>query len=463
MIATIASAAPESNGIRSTGIIPLLLSLAIFPAAWAAPEPSAGGQAVGALNLDEAISEGLSHSPDIQRAEAALDETHWKKNEVFGAGFLPKISASAVHYFDVTKYEMTDLVFAGQEVSFPGIFPNNQFTLSATLPIFDGLANVYHSEAASLDESASEQDLSRLRFTLTERIRLAFYQALAAAALRDVAVENVKTLEDHLKMVQIQRRGGTATQYDTLRVEVQLNEARSDEDDAEDAMLQTRKALIRLMGLAGDDRALTGRLPAPDANLVRGLELTDQTPPDRGDLRALELREEAADKERKAGNSWLIPSISAGGQFIYYDLLLYDNAIIDNHNYQTAYNLGIFLTWNLFDGGVSYSRSREIAARQVEAEKASEAARIQVPNDFIYWKKRYLSNTDHYKSKQLDVSRSEESVRLAEDEARAGTRTSTEVLDAELDLFRSRAGVVNAQVNAAESLINLELALGRTI
>ena len=48
-------------------------------------------------------------------------------------------------------------------------------------------------------------------------------------------------------------------------------------------------------------------------------------------------------------------------------------------------------------------------------------------------------------------------------EERAGTRTSSETLDAELDLFRARAGVVNAQVNASEAQIRLELALGRRL
>jgi outer membrane protein TolC len=417
----------------------------------------------GSLTLDQAISEGLKNSPEVQRSEAVLDENHWRKNESIGAGFLPKISASAGHYFDVTKYQLESISFDGQLVTLPELFPNNQVTLNGTIPIFDGLANVHHTQAASLVEQASEQELAHLKFTLSEQIRLAFFRALAAQGLRDVEVENVKTLEDHLKQVELQQRGGTATQYDTLRVSVQLNEAKSDEDDAEDSMLHTHKTLVQLMGLSQDGRTLQGTLPVPESTRVKNLELTEQVPLDRSDLHALELRADAADQDRKANNAWFIPSVSAGGQFIYYNLLVYDNGPIDNHNYQTAYNLGVFLSWNLFDGGVSYSRSRVAAAQNVQAEKASEAARILVPYDFAYWKKRYLSSTDHYTSKQLDVNRSEESVRLAKEEERAGTRTSTEVLDAELDLFRSKAGVVNAQVNAAESLINLELALGRNI
>jgi outer membrane protein TolC len=373
------------------------------------------------------------------------------------------VSVSADHYFNNTKYQLTDIVFAGSEINLPGIFPNNQISAMATIPIFDGLANVYRTQAASLIESASEHELDHLKFVLSEQIRLAFYQSLAANALRDAAVENVKTLEDHLKQVDIQRSGGTATKYDTLRVQVQLNEAKSSADDAEDNMLQAHRKLVQLMGLTTDTRELRGDLPVPIAAKVQNLVLNDPVPSDRTDLQALELRSQSADKERSAQNSWFIPTVSAVGQYTYYNLLLYNGGIVDNHNYQSAYSIGIMLNWNLFDGGVSYSRSREASAQHVQAEETSAAARIQVPYDFEYWKKRFLSNTDHYNSKTSDVGRSLESVHLAKIEEKAGTRTSTEVLDAELDLFRSRAGVVNAQVNAAESLVNLELALGRKI
>jgi outer membrane protein TolC len=441
----------------------LVAALSLFLPAIFSIASADGPPPTATLSLEGAIAEGLHNSPEIQRGEAAVDESHWKTNETFGAGFLPKVSVGASYYFDFTKYQLTNLVFNGAEVTIPGIFPNKAITVAGTVPIFDGLASIYRSQSASLAESASEQDLDRSRFVLTEQIRLAFYRSLAAAGLKDVAAENVKTLEDHLKQVGIQRAGGTATQVDALRVEVQLNEARSELDDAQDTLLEARRRLVELMGLSQDDRRLEGALPVPDANNVKDVRLEEQVPASRTDIRALELRAEAAEKERKAQASWLIPSLSAGGQFSYYNLLLYNGQVVDNHNFQTAYSLGLFLTWNIFDGGVSYARARQDEARKVQAEKAVEQARIPVSNDFAYWKRRYISNTDHFTSKQLNVKRSLESVRLAREEERAGTRTSSEVLDAELDLYRSKAGEVNAQVNALESLINLELVLGRTI
>jgi outer membrane protein TolC len=195
------------------------------------------------------------------------------------------------------------------------------------------------------------------------------------------------------------------------------------------------------------------------------LELSG-TPEDRSDIQALDLRAQAADKTRAAQNSWIIPSVALGGQYNYYELMnesTVDGSVSGSGTYRSAYSVALMVTWNLFDGGVALAQSRQAAYQQVQAEKKTEEARIQVPYDFSYWKKRFLSNTDHYQARKFDVERSEESVRLAKEEERAGTRTSTETLDAELDLFRSRAGVVNAQVNALEAKIRLESALGRTI
>jgi outer membrane protein TolC len=177
----------------------------------------------------------------------------------------------------------------------------------------------------------------------------------------------------------------------------------------------------------------------------------------------LNLRADAANRARQAKQAWWVPSVAVGGEYMWYDSQTFVTQVNDTGNYYNAYNLGVFFKWNLFDGGVSIAQAGEASQRAIQAEKAAEAAKLKVPFDFEYWKRRYISNTDHYISKKFDITRSEESVRLAKEEEKAGTRTSTETLDAELDLFRAKAGVVNALVNAAEAAIRLELALGREI
>ena len=60
-------------------------------------------------------------------------------------------------------------------------------------------------------------------------------------------------------------------------------------------------------------------------------------------------------------------------------------------------------------------------------------------------------------------SEEENLVRLANAGFKAGVRTTTEVLDAELDLFRARAGIVTTQLNCAEAKTKLELATGENL
>jgi len=213
------------------GLIAVVLPGTARGEANGAATPAESPPSTGVLTLDMALQEGLAQSPEIGKARAALDESGWRRFEALGAGFLPKVSISGQHYFD-SKYTLTSVAFGGAPaISFPGFYPNTQVALEVQMPIFDGLANVRQLQAASLYEDASRHELTQAEFKLTEDIRLAFYQALAASQLDLVAQQNVRTLEDHLKQVKIKRQGGAATKYDSLRVEVQLGDDGRHDDD----------------------------------------------------------------------------------------------------------------------------------------------------------------------------------------------------------------------------------------
>lgn len=413
------------------------------------------------LTLQAALTEGLGRSPQIERVRAALEESSWRKTKTMGSGFLPKLSASGMHYLS-TQYPATLMNMGAGVSNFPGMYPTTNLSIDLHIPVFDGLANIKIFQGATLAAEAAQKELSRAEFQLKKDIELAFYQALAASELDKVAEENVKTMKDHLNQIQIQNRSGVATKYDTLRVEVQLNEARADAIDATDNVELTRRKLIQLIGLENDSRSLEGTLPIPDASKVMNLTITG-VPGGRDDIEAQRLRAEAAERMHSANRTWWIPSLELNGQYLIYNQQLFNVTVSDTGNYQGAYNLGLSLRWNIFDGGVAYAKAQESAEQQLQIKKVLETTKLAVPYDFEYWKRRYISNSDHYLSKKLDITRSLESVRLAKEEERAGTRTATETLDAELDLFRARAGAVSAQVNSTEALIHLELVLGKEL
>ncbi len=145
-----------------------------------APAPS------GSLTLDSAISEGLRQSPEIQRAKAAVGEKSWGSFEALASGFLPRFSITATHYFD-TQYTVTGINFGGGNLVFPGFFPQTSASLDVSMPLFDGLSNIRRLQSANLMKDAAQEDLDQAEFQLSQEIRVAFFQALAASELREVA------------------------------------------------------------------------------------------------------------------------------------------------------------------------------------------------------------------------------------------------------------------------------------
>ena len=86
-----------------------------------------------------------------------------------------------------------------------------------------------------------------------------------------------------------------------------------------------------------------------------------------------------------------------------------------------------------------------------------------MPKDIDTWKRKFTYNVALYRARLRALSEFQESVRLAEIGVKAGSRTHAEMLDAELDLFRARGGLVKAQAEVLEALSHLELALGHKI
>jgi len=253
-------------------------------------------------------------------------------------------------------------------------------------------------------------------------------------------------------------KGGAATGYDVLRIEVQLNEAKTDLISANDQVVITREDLDETLGNASDPRTLQGELPVPDPTLETKIGELDL--PGRSDFQAASMRTDSLAQAESEALSFWIPKLSLSGQYSFYNDL--DSSLANTSLFRSAYSVGLFLSWNLFDGS-AYARAKEASSKTIQSEKDLEAKRLHLPHDLTSWKKRYHYSTALYSARRSDVEKSLETVRLAQEGYRAGTRTSTEILDAELDLIRARAGVVNAQLASVEALINLELAIGHAV
>ena len=412
----------------------------------------------GLLTLDQAQQEVLTQSPLVQNSDSVAREAHWKKMEGWQM-FLPTL---ALNYQQTTQQNFIYQNFNLGAISgsFPQIVPEYMAAWTLRLPLFNGFNSTNQFQAAIANEKAAGIEAQWSKFKIQREVTLQFYKALAAKTLVEAAEQNLRTFEDHLKDVKDFKKAGVSTNYDLLRVEVQTSMARTELLSAQDSLQIERSRLTEILGLDQDERTLKGEFPEFSAGLIQGLD-KDILLENRQDIEALKNKVDATQHAQKALGRFWIPNITAFGNYYQYNNINFN--FPDPSSFRDAYQIGLMLNWNLFDGLNSYSQSKEAVERRFQAENSLRSAQLHARQDYEIWKRKFLYSCSVYTSRLEDIQKSAESVRLAREGRRVGARTNTELLDAERELYASKASAVTSQIGALEALINLELTTGKSL
>ncbi len=409
------------------------------------------------VDLKAAIQAAVSNNLELKKLELGTESSNSNEFEALSE-HLPKLALRGTHYLGA-KYSAITIKQSNSQM--PSAYPQSTLDFEASILLFDGLSSLNRYRAATAETEAAMLELKYAKFRIEKAVQIKFYQALAAQEFSKVTEQNIETLEQHLKLIRVSQTAGFSTKVDVLRIESQLEEARAERMLAADQVAVARLALFEIMGSEGETRPLAGSLPVPDQkkfsekfsfSLASALASRD-------DLKALSLREKASDRLAAAATGGWYPRISLFGIEQLYKYGDFSDAILANDSFQTAHSFGLRLNWSLFDGAVLAKQAR--AANQVkQVALGLKAQEVRSEIEFETFKRQYLTNAALVIARNRSIQRSEESVRLATEAVKAGTKTHSEVLDAELELFRARAGVVKAQADAAFALANLELAVG---
>jgi len=409
------------------------------------------------LTLNQALIEGIENNHELKSAHSVYEVAHWKKREVLG-NFLPKIDIVANHFFDL-KYQQIQI---SPTSIFESTYPKTSFGAVASLNLFDGFRTSYNYMGSLKIEEAAELEYEHNKILTENSIRLKYFQALGAQVLASLAETNLKTLTDHLKRAQDLLKQGELTKVDVLKIQVQVEQAIPEKFSALDNVYLARKSLAEVMGYQNDNRLLVEALPSPEEKSLDHFDLNSEIQSmGRLDLLATKKRVEASDIFNKSDRSQWLPRVNLITDYQYYNNRNF--SLSQSDKFRNAYSVGINFLWNVFDGGVSYAKYNESFFQKKQLEEKAKKSEMSSVNEAEFWKRRYLNSAVLYAAKLRSVSASKESVRIFQTGLKAGTKTSSDLLDAELDLAHSEAGVVKAQLDAIEAKLNLELAIGRRL
>jgi len=332
---------------------------------------------------------------------------------------------------------------------------------SASIRLFDGLANYARISASGHDVKSQEHTVEYTRQQVTETVIETYFNLLRAKLLLGVAKEAESVAADQLERTKALYELGSAARSDVLKQQVQHDNTRLDLVKAQQLQKQAYVDLTWAMNLETttpfdiDTTVSRINFKTTDYDSERDYALLH-----RQNLLSRREAESAADKRVWVARGPLFPTLD-------FQYSLSATRTTSQFRFGAADNTnrswGFFARWNIWDRYNVYANLGQAKA----SARISEYNRRQAELDAIREIRGLVDTMDEAKER-LAVSRqtvesSTEDMRLAQERFRVGAGTILDTVVAQADLTRAHANVVQAIVDYLIARAKLARATGRPL
>lgn len=432
------------NLLRST-LLSLLAASAL--AATAAEVPALPRP----LTLEAALAYAAEHNPALLRTREQIREQEGVLVTARAAR-LPALAATAgVTRVDRDRLESAVADDRGWSVE-----------IAATQVLYAG------GGLQAREQGQREQtEAARLAFTAAlNDTRLAvhqqFYTVLLNRELIGVQEEALRVLEGELANARSRRDAGTGSDFDLLRAEVAVANARPALIRARNAYLTAQDALRTTLGAPGSgaapvtDLAVEGRLDVA-ARDVALLDAVTTARAQRPELLRQERLEKATARGITAARSGYQPTVSAVAGYAWSrpSLLTTTASRLD------GWSAGLQASWNIFDAKATAGQVAQAKSRAQQARLSTEEISLAVELEVRTAHASLTEAAELLRAAEQVVTQARESLRLAQSRYSAGVATQLDVLTAQSALTQARSNLAQSQHAYAVALASLDRATGQ--
>jgi len=408
------------------------------------------------LTLQQTIDRVVAHYPTLDAAQAEIDAARARTTQVASAR-LPQVSAGAgYNYSDPRPY--VEFSLPGFSSSFYETSSNvYQVGLTARQLLTDFGQTDAMIKLARNGEISAADALQVARTQLGYAAIQAFYGVILLRESVDVSNDEIKALEEALRISNRKLNGGTATKFDVLTTQVRLATAQNVKTDTEAALEKQEDQLRQLLGLDPTAPiAIAGGFPAPSdlpalsAAIAAGLENRPEMKVARDHAQSADLQLDIA---AKANRPVLAAQASGGMQ---------DGQLPDLYDNRGYINAGVSVSVPLFTG-------KRITGQRVEARAGQRAAAARIADldrtiatDVSDAFADLRAAAARLKNADLLVDQSSEALTLARSRYTNGVITNFELLDAQSADRNSKLARLQARYNWTLARQSLSRASGES-
>lgn len=428
----------------------------------------------GPITLDEALAAAARANVDLLLADT--DRTAaGVESYASWSGVLPRLDLQAVfennytasgQQLTITPVEIAPVRYEKIIVSTPSSdFENYTLVAQLTMPLFDGFKSWANIERFRLLEKAADRQYDEASLNVAFDVTSRFYDLVRAERSLKVLEGAVARSEELVRRTDDLYQAGRAPRSETYAARVTLGNDRISAEQQRSRVSDARVALSLALGRGADpglevvppaalDRTAFSE-PPPQESLV---DLARRTRPV---LAADAQRILAAGQEVRAAHSGYWPSVSANASYGRQSPWLTGTyGVYGDLSQQYGVNLGVTLTWNLFEGRLTSAAVQRANVSERRAQLQAEQALLQVTGQIARSRSSYVTLSASALLAEENLKAAEESLKLAERRYDAGAGTQVEVRDALQNLTRSQLTLLTARIDAIIARADLNRAVG---
>jgi outer membrane protein TolC len=444
-----------------------------------------------AVGLQEAIEVAVRRNPQLSAARYALDEAEEQVSEAWG-NVMPSMNLSSNYTRNVSPAVNFLPAIVFDPDADPDEFVGVQFAadnswafdLNVEQPLFNAAAFIGVGASGRFRALQEETVRGELHATVT-RVREAYYALLLAQEQVRLTENSVQRVRQTLAETRALNEAGLASEYDVLRLDVELANLEPNLRRARNAVRQARRQLGIELGASPEESEslrVKGSLAAmelddPAANTPENraiLSLVEVELPDEGlesslvrdavgsraDLRSLELTEDLRRTELRLEQVEYLPKVSLFGT---YSINAQQNGSPDFFGQPRAYArfVGVQVTMPVFQGFQRDARAdqKRAALRRAQAETALGRHRAVAEIHTLVEQSREARQ--RAVAQGMAVAQAERGFEIASAEYREGLVSQLQLTDAEVALRQSEFNYAQAIYDFLVARARLDNATGR--
>ncbi len=399
--------------------------------------------------IEAALVRAYQNNPQLNAQRAIVRSTDENVPQAL-SGYRPKVAVTATAGYQYTDSQSSAF---GSTVDFHG----PQTTASAggtiTQTLYNGNQTGNKTRAAESQVSGAREGLRVLEQSVLLSAATIYMDYLRDAAILEVQRSNVRVLEQTLKQTQDRFNVGEVTRTDVAQSEAQLAAGKTQELTAEANLTTTRANFRRIIGIEPQnlapgspvDRFLPKTLPSSvELSLIENPNVT-----------AAMYGIDVSFLQVKVNEGALLPTVTAVASASE----AYQPAITTPKQFLASAIAQVSVP--LYQGGAEYSLIRQSKETLSQQRLNLELTRDQTRANTVTAWGQLVAGKAQVASAQSQVTASEIALNGVREEAKAGQRTTLDILNAQQALVNARVALVTAQhdrVVASYAVLN---AVGR--